>query len=154
VDRKEYLRIYRSSPEYKAKNAERMRKRRTTAEGKDYDKSNAKTLKSRFTKAKRWNTKHRKTMDGIPDLKEWTLTYDQYAELVTQNCSYCNRSLRDETGSGLDRIDNSRGYLPGNVNPCCSECNRIRGDSMGADEFRRQTKLNGRWVEYPGEGKK
>jgi hypothetical protein len=146
VDRREYLKQYRQSPEYKAKNAERMRKRRQTQEGKAYDKEYSKALKRRFNTARTWNTKRRRNFHTKElDLKEWTITFEQFTDLLKNPCYYCNNSLRSETGSGLDRKDNSKGYLPDNVNPCCSECNRIRGDTMDAEEFKRQTKLNGRW---------
>lgn len=56
---------------------------------------------------------------------EWNLTPGQYEMLTAQECSYCGASLGN--GLGLDRIDNDRGYLPNNVNPCCGPCNRLRG---------------------------
>jgi hypothetical protein len=148
--RKEYQKKYRQSAEYKAKNAERMKKRRQTDDGKAYKKKEIRTVKSRFNRAKRWNTKYRTNFyTGELDLKEWTISFEEYAATITRNCYYCNTSLTGETGSGLDRIDNSKGYTPGNVNPCCSSCNRIRGDSMSAEEFKHQSKLNGRWKDDP-----
>lgn len=147
MDRKEYLRQYRQSEEYKAKNRERMKTANQTDAVKDSIKKYNKSLKRRFNNAKRFNTKHRKTMDGLPDLKEWTITFEEYIRVLSRNCYYCNVCLETESGSGLDRIQNTQGYVTGNVNPCCGECNRIRSDSMDAEEFKRQTILNGRWQE-------
>lgn len=124
-----------------------MRKKNATDEGKEYAKEARKSLRKRYSTAKRWNTTHRKDMDGILNLKEWTLTFDEFQAIVSCNCYYCNRSIADETGSGLDRIDNSKGYVPGNVNPCCADCNRRRGDSMDSETFKEQSKLNGYWIE-------
>jgi hypothetical protein len=75
------------------------------------------------------------------------LTLEEYSTLIVLPCSYCNSSIAHETGVGLDRKDNTKGYVTGNVNPCCSACNRIRAKSMDADEFKKQTKLNKRWKE-------
>jgi hypothetical protein len=36
--------------------------------------------------------------------------------------------------SGIDRIDSSRGYVHGNVVPCCSVCNRMKS-AMPLDDF-------------------
>ena len=36
--------------------------------------------------------------------------------------------------NGLDRVDNSRGYEPDNVVPCCRRCNRAKNDET-AEEF-------------------
>ena len=69
-------------------------------------------------------------------------------KLITQlPCSYCGKEpsnvhrLKYKVGgvyqrgvdismeirwSGLDRIDSKLGYLPGNVVPCCFECNRMK----------------------------
>lgn len=58
---------------------------------------------------------------------ECTLTFDEYAPLLKLPCHYCGLAL-NETGSGLDRRDNSRGYIPGNVVPCCNACNRAKSD--------------------------
>lgn len=145
MDRKEYLKQYRKSDKYKLKNKERMKASNQTQAVKDSVKKYTKSLKRRYSTAKRFNTKHRKTMDGIPDLKEWTITFEEYKEIIGNPCYYCNCSIESETGSGLDRLDNTKGYIPGNICACCSECNRIRSDSMSSEEFKRQTILNGRY---------
>lgn len=36
--------------------------------------------------------------------------------------------------TGIDRIDNSKGYLQGNIQACCGLCNRLKSD-MGEKEF-------------------
>ena len=40
--------------------------------------------------------------------REWSITLDQYSNLIQRPCRYCCGPL-DETGSGLDRIDNRGG---------------------------------------------
>lgn len=77
----------------------------------------------------------------------WDLEFDDYRDLVLQNCYICeappsNRNtLRSMNGSksyktsdtvlltnGLDRVDNTRGYVVNNVAPCCARCNRRKGN--------------------------
>lgn len=40
-----------------------------------------------------------------------------------------------KTGVGLDRIENSKGYIISNVVPCCGSCNKIRGNNLTSDEM-------------------
>ena len=35
----------------------------------------------------------------------------------------------------LDRVDNSQGYTPENVLPCCALCNLLRKDWISCDEM-------------------
>jgi hypothetical protein len=76
--------------------------------------------------------------------KDFTLTEEQYVQIIDAPCYYCNESIANETGLGLDRKDNDRGYHLDNVLPCCVRCNRIRHKTMDPEEFKRQTILNGR----------
>ncbi len=66
---------------------------------------------------------------------EWTITFEEYKELMTKACHYCDGYLGKSTaGSGLDRIDNAQGYHFKNVLPCCIVCNRTRGDHFTVAE--------------------
>jgi hypothetical protein len=68
---------------------------------------------------------------------EWQLSNEQALLLMKSNCHYCGvepsskRSI-SVNGSfvynGLDRKDNSQGYVPENVVPCCPICNRAKMD--------------------------
>ena len=74
----------------------------------------------------------------------WNLTKDEFFNLTSQNCFYCNLppsnikvssyGKGDFVYSGIDRIDNSRGYDTDNAVPCCKTCNRAK-DIMGQGEF-------------------
>jgi hypothetical protein len=58
------------------------------------------------------------------------LTFEQYKELIASEvCHYCGDALPD-VGFGLDRKDSSLGYNIGNCVPCCTACNKIRGDNL------------------------
>lgn len=86
------------------------------------------TLKGRFSNAKR--IAKRRTL-------EWTLTIEEYEQLIQMNCFYCDGALgKVEVSVGLDRIDNNQGYSIDNVLPCCATCNRLRGDWLTVEETR------------------
>lgn len=65
----------------------------------------------------------------------WELTDEQAIELFLQNCVYCGAAPRVLGPSshvtvpvnGIDRRDNTIGYVDGNVVSCCTTCNRIKG---------------------------
>lgn len=74
----------------------------------------------------------------------WALTKEQFKELTQQNCYYCGalplvkfkaqeHTNGDYVGNGVDRVDNSIGYINGNVRPCCSLCNRAKADMSEAE---------------------
>lgn len=54
---------------------------------------------------------------------EFSLTVDEFKLLLADKCHYCG------TGGkvGVDRIDNSIGYVFKNCVPCCWECNKFKG---------------------------
>jgi len=61
----------------------------------------------------------------------FTITIDEYQNLLSQPCIYCTSTLPDSGQSvkvGLDRKDNTQGYISGNVQPCCPRHNNIKGD--------------------------
>jgi hypothetical protein len=72
---------------------------------------------------------------------EWKLSRDEFEGIVIRDCIYCGsppanvvRTTRTEfTYSGIDRIDSSRGYIPGNVVPCCQWCNKSKLDRSVED---------------------
>ena len=73
---------------------------------------------------------------------EWALTEGTCRELFNSNCYYCTSTpsnKRKTSGNlflytGIDRVDNTKGYLPDNVVPCCKVCNRAK-DTMSQEEF-------------------
>ena len=75
---------------------------------------------------------------------EWKLSRAQVRGLTKENCHYCNTepaqivSGKRVNGSyvynGIDRVDNTKGYTPENVVPCCKACNYAKRD-MSFGEF-------------------
>jgi hypothetical protein len=52
------------------------------------------------------------------------MTVDFIRDLINRDCIYCGETKLRMT---LDRIDNTKGYVVGNVNPSCIRCNYTRG---------------------------
>lgn len=69
---------------------------------------------------------------------EFTLTPAEFLAIVKQPCAYCGAAPTDRgthiVANGVDRVDNARGYLPGNVAPCCTACNSAKR-TMSVDEY-------------------
>lgn len=66
---------------------------------------------------------------------EWNLSDADTTKLIESICFYCGSEPQhvitppdrtvsvDYAYNGIDRIDSSRGYIPGNVVTCCTRCN-------------------------------
>lgn len=70
---------------------------------------------------------------------EWQLDDDFAVNMMLQNCHYCGSEPlgRINNGfmyNGLDRVDNAKGYVPGNVVTCCMHCNRAKR-TRSVEEF-------------------
>jgi hypothetical protein len=72
------------------------------------------------------------------------IPYQEFVKLmVNDSCVYCKRRLLREPyenrGSGnsylLDRKDNNRGYIIGNLVSCCWDCNVMKGNRFSYEEF-------------------
>lgn len=74
------------------------------------------------------------------------LTVEQFTELTSSNCHFCNRPpnrthfpiAKGVNGAyqynGIDRRDNSLGYVFENCLPACTECNKAK-NTLTYDEF-------------------
>ena len=121
---------------------EKSRKYRKTAQGKktqsQYRKcSKAKEYYSGYYKSKSRETKYRYNYAKNKCKRrniEFSLTLEEYDYLINQPCYYSGESLEHEMGTGLDRIDNSKGYVIDNVLPCIGWCNRVRGFVLTVEE--------------------
>lgn len=70
------------------------------------------------------------------------LSVDEVSLLCQQLCSYCGKEPSQVLSSfpnfkynGVDRVDNSLGYVEGNCVPCCKLCNRMK-DVLSVDDFK------------------
>ena len=70
------------------------------------------------------------------------LEFDTFCNYTKQNCFYCNepasntlkQNYRSITYNGLDRIDNTKGYVEGNIVSCCGQCNMMK-NKFSKSEF-------------------
>jgi hypothetical protein len=77
--------------------------------------------------------------------REFSITREQFATMLAQNCVYCGtppasvvrargKHQEDFWYNGVDRVDNSLGYIPENCVPCCATCNLMKR-GMSVSEF-------------------
>lgn len=98
---------------------------------------------------------------------EFTLSKEEFKNIVSKNCIYCNiipqqisrpggeRNTGNFLYNGIDRINNSKGYILENCVPCCGICNSIKGKYLTQDDMftlieSRKKNLNREdpWLEY------
>ncbi len=120
ADKKAYNRQYyldhRDSPEY------RSRVRATNTAWKKGELGKLSQARSNATLNGRYRSlKYAAKNKGLG----FDLSKEMHADLLGRACFYCSGKL-SSTGSGLDRIDNAKGYIAENVVPCCTDCNRIK----------------------------
>ncbi len=80
--------------------------------------------------------------NAMNDGKEFSLSIEQFIEIISKNCAHCGFEPRpfnavikqkklteDEkkeywvNANGIDRLNSESGYIEGNVAPCCKDCN-------------------------------
>jgi hypothetical protein len=83
---------------------------------KEQDRTKLRDMRRRFSMSKSSAKKRH---------KDWGISLEQFAALNALPCHYCGGAL-NETGIGLDRVDNDNGYKIDNVVPCCGTCNRAK----------------------------
>lgn len=68
--------------------------------------------------------------------RDFLITLEEFIKLVNENCHYCGETplklrhiankLKEKPLNGIDRVDNSIGYLIDNCVPCCTTCNFMK----------------------------
>lgn len=59
------------------------------------------------------------------------LPREDFHKLLSAPCEYCGAPPNPV--GGIDRVDNGRGYIVGNVVPCCKICNLAKRDMSRAE---------------------
>lgn len=100
------------------------------------DRTYAKTLTGR------WNSYRRSaSCTG----REFSLTKEEFREFWQKPCIYCGSEIMT---IGLDRVDNTQGYLLENVVPCCGVCNLMK-KNMTAKMFLNHLRRIVAWQDIP-----
>jgi hypothetical protein len=76
---------------------------------------------------------------------EFSLSLEDFAVYKRMPCFYCG----DPGKVGIDRIDNSKGYVWGNMVSCCFECNRMKGQ-LTLDQFASRCETVARRLQLKG----
>jgi hypothetical protein len=66
---------------------------------------------------------------------DFVLSKDEFDVISSNSCYLCNKECSSTHHNGLDRIDNSKGYIEGNVKSCCGGCNFMKRDYSVEDIF-------------------
>jgi len=65
----------------------------------------------------------------------WNLSNEEFDKLIVSKCFYCGSQKQTKRAynnwgiiefTGIDRVDNSIGYVLSNCVPCCKQCNFIK----------------------------
>ena len=65
-----------------------------------------------------------------------------YCVITSQECYICGKNNNGTHKNGMDRIDNGRGYVIGNISPCCGECNYMKNSYKITDFFNQMCLIN------------
>lgn len=77
------------------------------------------------------NLRYRGYKKGAKDRNySFELTKEQFRDITSKPCRYCKTTKK----IGVDRVDNTKGYIYENCAPCCKRCNRGK-DTMTEAEF-------------------
>lgn len=55
---------------------------------------------------------------------DFQISFEEFKEVINKPCTYCG--TEPNPFNGIDRFDNSKGYIENNLIPCCEWCNKIK----------------------------
>ena len=67
---------------------------------------------------------------------EFKLTENEFSTIVGLPCYLCGLTTSDTNKNGIDRCNNTKGYLLDNCKPCCGHCNLLKKDLDYTDILR------------------
>lgn len=124
----------------------------------EWQRKNPEKWKNIFNKAMK---KYRGTAKGIyRDIKQTTRVKNRgdliskedfifWYEREEKKCIYCDKPQgKDEIRLSIERKDNSKGYIEGNLALACMDCNQVKSDILTFDEMRvvGEIVMKKRWV--------
>ncbi len=89
--------------------------------------------------------------------RDWEIDFPTFVSITSSNCYLCQsppaqikaggRRHGPYVYNGVDRVDNTKGYILGNVMPCCKACNTLKGEKPLPEIFKHLQKIMGRSLE-------
>lgn len=70
------------------------------------------------------------------------LTYKEFLSFWGKPCFYCNSPIKL---IGLDRIDNTKGYIINNIVSCCQDCNYMKLKKSSISFINHCIKVSNKW---------
>ena len=77
--------------------------------------------------------------------KSFEISQELFENIRIQECYLCGKQNSAQHKNGIDRVDNSKGYIEGNIMSCCSGCNYLKRDynlDIVFDKFQRIKEKN------------
>ncbi|AGE49787.1 hypothetical protein PBCVCan184_324R [Paramecium bursaria Chlorella virus Can18-4] len=68
------------------------------------------------------------------------LTKEEFENIRSQDCTYCNRPTTLTHYNGIDRVEPKIGYILSNCVPCCRDCNLMKA-SFSVEDFISQVNI-------------
>lgn len=84
----------------------------------------------------------------------WSLSDDQAFKFFSGLCYYCRIEAPKGRCNGIDRSDNTKGYIEGNCVTCCTQCNDTKSDYSPVEFDAWATRFADRWAEIQEEFRK
>ena len=125
---------------------------REKAKGPEYAKRHVADVMKYHTTTKRGMINARFAIYRINARKRdisFDLTKEEFSLFWQKPCWYCDCEIKT---LGIDRIDNNRGYVLGNVLPCCKLCNWSKSNGTQEDFLARCRRVSWRHPEKIWEG--
>lgn len=72
---------------------------------------------------------------------EFQLTYEEFGNIINQDCYICGKKNDTVHKNGIDRINNKIGYSPCNCKACCRECNFMKSTLTYDNFIEKYTKI-------------
>ena len=108
---------------------------------KDFYKNN--TMEKGSAMAHRVYRRYKRNADS--GNRNFSIAYEDFLLVVKKNCYYCNNppsNTANDPGcngefiyNGIDRVDNTKGYIIDNIVPCCGPCN-VAKNNMSLEQFK------------------
>jgi len=70
----------------------------------------------------------------------------EFSALIKQVCYMCGLPSSDTNNNGIDRFNNSKGYLLDNCRPCCGHCNLLKKDIPYDTILEKAAKITGQYA--------